>query len=479
MKIIKIYILLLMTGGITLFSQSSIVNTFNIRGNIFSTMTEGSMSYFVSSSDGQRVDCLQINPKTLEVKSEIRIGEIYESSPIYFDFRNEQYILSIEDRNGMLTLIKLLESNNEILLDTLGHFRFPEYKKFRPQTPIDDVWVVRTSEKKNSVEGLISFSPTSDSLFNLSFEIDSLYNIRFDTSEYFTNHINRLEDLVVYRNSRYISSKQGVFKFNSSYALLTGFNMRGYRFSQGGHLHFWHDKIISNTYYSPFSSFDSTIETYVLDTNLQLIDHWTTGIDTMINFPAWSEPFCEVDSQSLLMAGNIGEYYGYLEPEGEFGSYICSYDENLDTNWLIVIFEEGSSIALMGLYKANNGNVIAYGRKRVRNENWTIYPILIEISPDGTFVNSTSPISYQQESFMLYPNPVHDVFRIKLESLESKKEVEEIRIMNLKGQLLASYPFKPDQLEEQIHIGHLPSGQYYISLLSEKGIIGTKKLIKQ
>jgi hypothetical protein len=474
----QLLVILLLIGHANLHAQLSGIIAYDKPDQIAVQMEELENSYLLQGFGVGRIHYLYLLDKfNFEIKSEVivdRYRQLY-----FFPFKESMHVMASDNVNGRFVIYKVKELEEELIVDSISENYYPDYIEYMSQSSADDVWDINFFNSRGTQKGLITWNPVDPvfPLVNLSFELDSNFIMNFDTTNIGYSDNYSILDLEYRDSSIYLASDQAVRKYNLEYELQNDFITRGLSVSQGGHLHLWHDIIIYNTYFSPFSSFNSTIETYVLDSNFQLIEHWSTGEDTMINFPAWSEPFCELDSQNLLLAGNLGEFYWFLEPDGEFGSYVCSYDENLDTNWIVEIYEEGSSIVLSGLHKADNGNAIAFGRKRVREENWVAYPILVEISPEGTIVNSTTPVIHNQEAFNIYPNPVQSELHISLIENINMEQIDEILIFDQQGRIVDNIPSKGFS-SQRIGVDHLPSGQYYVTLITSKGQFGTRKLIK-
>lgn len=94
------------------------------------------------------------------------------------------------------------------------------------------------------------------------------------------------------------------------------------------------------------------------------------------------------------------------------------------------------------------------------------FPIITD--PVTTTVTALQNPAFSQNDFVIYPNPVKNIF-----SIESNAQIKKIGIYNTLGQLVKIV----SDIENQIDISDLNSGTYVIRLESDKGKT-TKKLVK-
>ncbi len=79
------------------------------------------------------------------------------------------------------------------------------------------------------------------------------------------------------------------------------------------------------------------------------------------------------------------------------------------------------------------------------------------------------------ESIDLYPNPVSDWLHLALEF--SQRETLDLRIMNLKGELLVDSQITGNQVLERIDMSDFTAGVYFLSLSNDKGAVTKKVLV--
>jgi len=80
-------------------------------------------------------------------------------------------------------------------------------------------------------------------------------------------------------------------------------------------------------------------------------------------------------------------------------------------------------------------------------------------------------IPEESNTIYCYPNPVNDILTIN-----SKNVINQARICNLLGQTIKVIPV--NGLNKSIDLTDLSSGNYFVSLLLNNGVIETRKIVK-
>ena len=87
---------------------------------------------------------------------------------------------------------------------------------------------------------------------------------------------------------------------------------------------------------------------------------------------------------------------------------------------------------------------------------------------------SIDPVSGNDYSLRIYPNPAHDFFNIRLEGDISSNDIRSIKIYGINGHVF----YDSDQFDELIYVSRIPAGTYFVQLDLHNNQI-TRKLIIQ
>ena len=138
------------------------------------------------------------------------------------------------------------------------------------------------------------------------------------------------------------------------------------------------------------------------------------------------------------------------------------FDNDSNTQYVInnTCFVAGSSVLPIGTNKYYCANhVITSGMTGV---------IVVDSSSTGI-----SRLDINKVSSVAYPNPFKDKTVLNL-----PVNTEKVYVYNLMGKAVRSYKVAANETTIELDLSNLPAGIYFYSLISESGIIETKKLVK-
>jgi hypothetical protein len=108
---------------------------------------------------------------------------------------------------------------------------------------------------------------------------------------------------------------------------------------------------------------------------------------------------------------------------------------------------------------------------------WSDRQVAIRLHLDG-FVNTRDIEALAADQVSVFPNPAQDFINLQF-SLEQTAERIDVGLMDMNGKLLGSYRFSSvDQAPVQIDVNDLPTGTYFLSIITPEGY-RAEKFIKQ
>jgi hypothetical protein len=87
------------------------------------------------------------------------------------------------------------------------------------------------------------------------------------------------------------------------------------------------------------------------------------------------------------------------------------------------------------------------------------------------------PETQASRGILIFPNPTTGTINVKLP--EPAKPGASIRITDLAGRLVQEQTTEPGSEQQIVHAGNLPSGMYFLQILSQGRVVAVDKFVKQ
>ena len=207
-----------------------------------------------------------------------------------------------------------------------------------------------------------------------------------------------------------------------------------------------------------------------ISSHKRLIDFGFTELDPPPMFTVVEEDYTPI--MTVFAPQNYGSYRSYNYPELPWdlprpgltcknidGEYYLVADEGYsEYHWQNGLLAQSIPIDSPGAYQV----FVPFGGGMLASEVFTVED---PDDPCGTTTATKEEELSEQADISVYPNPAHDLLRLKWESEEEAKA--QIQIFDLTGRLVLKQELQSG--ENSMSLGHLPKGSYLIVVRDEEG----------
>jgi hypothetical protein len=177
-----------------------------------------------------------------------------------------------------------------------------------------------------------------------------------------------------------------------------------------------------------------------------------------------------LDEKQSIDHENYMKYFGLLQTQS-------------DSNWQANQLDSTSVSSLYEIKDSGNPRIAALSRGLLVKGGFFKYietinfPVIAKSSDIPPVKNNENPTTNKEDKLWIFPNPASD-YVIAYYNLELKYKSGEIHLLDMKGNVLRSFPIICGKDQIVIDLKYYPVGFYMVSLYSKYQILDSKKLGK-